>query len=509
MTSRAEPSEGRGRNAESRAEPAGAGEGVSSIRGTWVPQEYQKALLSVDAGIVLAAGALGSGKSDPGAALLGRWALRHPRRKNGRPTKWGVIGPDFSLIKLEQFERIAEVLRGLEGPRVIRRIVGGQNPTIELCHGQTIIGRSSTEPNRLRGHEFDGFWLDEAQNVEEKAFRIAVSRLRSSAATRVVITGSPEDSPDWVWKLLEGTHAGFNEVRARLIEEGSGLFAFRWSSRQNQANTAGVLGTVRAVLEATGPGLSAQELEGRFPGTPEAPANGVFDYAKAFVGEVALTPDEALPFVLSVDVGETVDFTWPSVLSRSGYVLAMERWNAGSPGVPRATFYGYLEDRVYDLALKWRVRYVVFDVAKAGKPVAQALERRFAKLPDGQRPRVVMVDTSSPRVKAGIVEAVGVALSNGGMKVPTAWKVGSDRREVAHVGQLRKELEELTAVSHGERRSFDHPSGGHDDGVVSLALAQHVLATAPQQAPGGVWKQPDLAARPKGPAVGGWRQPKV
>jgi hypothetical protein len=298
-------------------------------------------------------------------------------------------------------------------------------------------------------------------------------------------------------------------VRAKLIEEGSGLFAFRWSSRQNHANTAGVLGTVRAVLEATGPGLSAQELEGRFPGTPEAPATGVLDYGRAFVGEVALSVEEALPFVVAVDVGETVDFTWPSVVSRRGVVLHMERWNAGSPGVPRATFYGYLEDQVYDLAIKWRVRLVAFDVAKAGKPVAQTLERRFAKLPEGQRPRVVMVDTSAPRKKAEIVEALGVALSNAGLRVPSAWKVGSDRREVANVGQLRKELEELTATETGPgRRSFNHPPGGHDDGVVSLALAWNALTSAPPPVAGGTWSQPTLGNKP-GPAAGGWRQPTL
>lgn len=449
----------------------------------WEPQEHQAQLLSVDRGILLSAGALGSGKSEPGALKLLQWALKNPRRPDGRPTKWYVIGPDFSLIKQEQFEKILEHARRLRDAQVVKRVVGGQDPRIILCHDQVILGRSSTDPNRLRGHEVDGFWLDEAQNVEEKAFRIAVSRIRSTTAVRIVITGSPEDSPDWIWKLLSGEDDGYNKVRERLIEEGSGLWAFRWSTAMNKANKGAVVGVVRAILDASSSGASSQELEGRFPGTPEAPALGVINYGQAFVGEADLPISDLQPAVLGVDIGETVDFTWFTVLSSRGVVLAMERFNAGTPNVPRDTFYPYLEGRIVATAKRWRVKRVVIDIAKSGKAIHQNVVPKLGGV------TVEPFPTDAPGRKSAVIEALAVALGRGDVRIPSSWKSAEGGIAVDHVPQLRKEFEEFipTDVGQGKRR-WTHPDGGHDDGIVSLALAAHgILGRPPQRSDYSGW----------------------
>jgi hypothetical protein len=488
---------GQGNTLASRAQRAPIAEGVARVgvqrlpdgSPVWEPQEHQAALLAVDRGIILSAGALGSGKSEPGALRLLKWALKHPRRPDGRATRWYVIGPDFSLIKQEQFGKILEHARRLEGAQVVKRVVGGQDPRIILCHDQVILGRSSTDPQRLRGHEVDGFWLDEVQNVEEKAFRIAVSRIRSTTAVRIVLTGSPEDSPDWVWKLLSGEDEGYNTVRRRAIEEGSGVWAFRWSTAMNKTNMSGVVGVVRAILDASGKGLSAQELEGRFPGTAEAPSLGVIDYGRAFVGKITIPDAEALPFALGVDIGETVDFTWFTILSRRGVVLAMERFNAGSPGVPRATFYPYLEARIIDAAKRWRVQRVMIDIAKAGKPTWQNV---VPKLPGV---RVDGFPTDAPGKKSEVIEALSVALGRGDVKIPTAWSAAGRDVTVENVAQLRKEFEEFIPdeLGNGKRR-WRHPDGGHDDGIISLALAWHSVRSGPASNGGSLsgWTAPDL-----------------
>jgi hypothetical protein len=455
----------------------------------WEPQEHQAQLLAVDRGILLSAGALGSGKSEPGALRLLKWALRYPRRPDGRPTKWYVIGPDFSLIRQEQFGKILEHARRLEGAEVVKRVVGGQDPRITLCHDQMIIGRSSTDPNRLKGHEVDGFWLDEVQNVEERAFRIACSRIRSTTAVRIVLTGSPEDSPDWVWKLLSGEDEGYNNVRRRAIEEGSGVWAFRWSTNMNKTNTSGVVGVVRAILDASGKGFAAQELEGRFPGTAEAPSLGVIDYARSFVGKLAIPDAEALPYAMGVDIGETIDFTWFTFLSKRGVVLGMERFNAGSPGVPRATFYPYLENRIVDSAKKWRVQRVIIDIAKSGKPTWQNVTPRLPGV------RVDGFPTDAPGKKAEIIEALAVALGRSDVKVPSSWSAAGRDVNVEHVQQLRKEFEEFIAEELGNgKRRWRHPDGGHDDGIISLALAWHSVRSGPKNTGGSLsdWGAPDL-----------------
>lgn len=471
---------GRGFKAGAREARASVGDGIIPVPSSWVPHPYQAPLLTIDKGVIFASGALGSGKSEPGAKKLLTWALRYPRRADGRPTKWYAIGPDYSLIRQEQFGKILEHARRLEGVNVVKRVVYGIDPRIVLCHDQVILGRSGTDPDRLRGHEIDGFWGDEVQLWPERAFRIALSRLRSAQAVRVVLTGSPEDAPGWNWHLISGEHKGYNKLRAELLKGGSGFYCFRWASAQNTSNQGEVLGQIRAGLDASAEGVAAQELEGRYPGTHEAPSLAVLDYARAFVGRVDLAPTHVRPEVLGVDIGETEDFTWFTVLSGRGIVLTMERFNAGSPGVPRATFYPYLEERIASTAKAWRVSKVVIDTAKAGKPICQNVQGRL----EGSGILANGYPTDSPGKKSEAIEALSVALGRGDVKIPSRWRCDGREVEVAQVEQLRKEFQELVPheFAQGKRR-WTHPEGAHDDGVVSLALAWHGLSGV--ELPGG------------------------
>ncbi|MCW8138643.1 MAG: hypothetical protein KIT58_07040, partial [Planctomycetota bacterium] len=465
---------GRGNSAATRAPRAALASGVAAIETAWQPHDYQAPLLTLDQGLIVAVGALGSGKSEPGALKLLQWALRHPRRADGRPTKWYAIGQDFSLLRQEQFGKILEHARRLKlpgGASVVKRVVYGIDPRIVLLHDQVIMGRSSTDPDRLRGHEVDGFWGDEIQAWTERAFRIAISRTRSAAATRVVLTGSPEDSPGWIWHLISGEHKGYNRLRAELKRSGSGVFVFRWSSASNRANREGVLGAIRAVMDASAHGVAAQELEGRFPGTHESPLLGEIDYAPAFARrEVELDPSRVVGQSMGVDVGETQDFSWVSILSPDGVLLYQDRFNVSTPGVPRSRFYPYLEDVVVKLVDRWKVETVVIDVAKAGAGVAQHLALRLAG-----RARVVGYDTGAGTKKADAIEILGTAMSRGDVVVSERWKAGGEKVEVRFVDVLAKELSELAPKDTGKRRTWDHPPGGHDDGPVSLALAYHGL----------------------------------
>lgn len=468
---------GRGFTAGGREADAAVAGGVGALPTEWAPHDYQARLLTLDAGVILAIGALGSGKSEPGALKLIQWALRHPRRADGRPTKWYAIGPDFSLIRQEQFGKLLEHCRRIKLPgvgRIVRRVTYGIDPRIVLMHGQVILGRSATDPDRLRGHEIDGFWGDEVQEWDEKAFRIAFSRLRSAAAIRVVLTGSPEDTPGWLWHMISGKHAGYNALREQLAKDGTGFYAFRWRSSQNTANQAGVLGALRSVMEATAGTTAAQELEGRFPGTHEAPLlMGEIDYAPAMVERLELAETQAVGYSLGVDVGETRDFSWLTVISREGVVLFMDRFNVSTPGVPRERFYPYLERRAEQVARRWGCKVVVVDTSRAGKGVAEHLAIAL-----GAAATVIGVDTGAGNTKSDLIEVAGTAMSRGDLRVPERWVVtGKDPVEVKWVDYLRKELSELQPHEVRKGRRWDHPPGGHDDGPVSLSLAYHGLSS--------------------------------
>jgi hypothetical protein len=462
---------GRGNKDERTAPRVAPVRGTAKLVTKFVAHDAQRPMLAVERGIIMSSGALGSGKSEPGSLMLLRWALRYPRREDGQPTQWYAIAPDFRRIRRELFKKLLGHCRKLP-VNVVKRVTFGLDPKIVLCHGQTIYGASANDPDRLRAYEIDGAWWDEIEQIPEKAFRIGTSRLRSTDAIRIVMTGSPEDAPSWNWNLISGESERHNKIRQQLLESGSGFWCFRWASAENKSNDPGVLGTVRAVLEASEEGISVQELEGRYPGTHEAPTVGVVDYQKAFVASLPLNAREATPAVLGVDVGETHDYTWLTVLGKTGVVLYMERWNADSPSMQRGTFYLDADKRIREVATLFRVPVVVIDIAKAGKPVSQYLAAGLES-----KAKVESYATDAVGKKVAAIEALMVALSRGDVKVPLKW-IAPDGTEhvVNEVSQLRKEFSELIRKDVGQgKRQFHHPQGGHDDGIVSLALALHGL----------------------------------
>jgi hypothetical protein len=489
---------GRGNKAADRSDLATVLDGVAQLATEWRPWPAQEHMLGATAGIIMSTGALGSGKSEPGAFMLLRWALRNPRREDGRPTKWYAIGPDFGRLRSEQMPKILEHARRIVGVDVVKRVTVGMDPKIVLIHDQQIVFRSASDADRLRGHEIDGFWIDEAQLVSEEAFRIAVSRVRSSRKFRIVITCSPEDVPSWNWHLISGESVPHNELRRTLIETGTGFFCYRWRSEDNLANQGEVLASVRAVMDTSSPIVAAQELEGRYPGTHEAPTSGALDFTRAFVGTARLRHEDTRAAVLGVDLGMSEDFTWFTILSRTGYVLAMERFNASTPGFTTKGFYPKVEELIVGRVLDWQIPVVKIDSAMHGVGTVQHLERELAG-----RAKVVGYRTSSPGRKAEAIEALGGALARLSIRIPSTWidPTGGEHR-VEFVDYLRKELSELVVTQKDGYRTFDHPSGGHDDGVVSLALAFQGLESRPEvdlspwfkknkfQVPGSKWATP-------------------
>lgn len=499
---------GRGYSHGSRAELAiTTAKRTARITTKWKPQPFQRKVLACERGIVFAIGGIGSGKSEAAALRLLMWALRNPRRADGNPTTWFVIGPEFSLIRKEQFSKILAHCRRLKElgyGAIVKRVVYGQHPKIVLRDGQVLLGIGGDHYKRMEGHEAEGFWQDEAQRQPKQAFTTALSRLRSADTIRGVISASPEDSPGWLWKAIDGKDPKVNKLRAKLAAVGAGVRIFRVASRENTANKGDVLDVISAAFEADDENLVEQKIRGRFPGTPEAPSLGTLDFGRAFVERVTLSPDAGRVEVLAVDIGETKDFTWFAGVSKRCVTLYQERFNAGSPGVPRETFYPYTEDRIIATAQRLGASAIVIDIGKAGKPIAQNIARRLANT----KTRVISYDTSAPGKKADAIGGLALAMSRGDWTVPEVWVDSKGvEHKVAHVAQLAKEFQELVRSETPKGKpAYDHPPGGHDDGVTAHALAHHVLTT--QKPSGGgasaSWDAPNLGDSMFGGSGGGY-----
>lgn len=443
----------------------------------WRPQQHQEPVLGHDTGVDILVGGVGSGKSDVGAFKFLRWVFQHPRRKDGRPTQGLILGKDFRNAGDSQFLKLREQVARLDLPagRVIVKELGpglDHPPTLFFSNGVRVCAFTGKDTNATRSYEADFLWADEAEEMDALSFVTALGRLRSAEAVRAIATSNPAGG-GWIYPMLAGDYPEWDEIR-----EANDVRFFRWASRQNKFNDPKVMRTLRAAYRATSPGLELQELGGRFLGTAEAPGSQILQYVRAFVGKVALKPGRERAVVVGADLGKSEDFVWLTAANVAGVVLAQDRFNMTEVDVSEDAYWPFVADRLIQFAVTWGASRINLDLARGGDQFAAMLRgilqaRKIAI-------EVVGVDTSSPGKRTDLLEALSMAIGMGRWTVPTAWELeGQSAVSVAHVETLRVEFKRLQKRMHGSQARYAHPTGGHDDGIVSNALAWNGLATRP------------------------------
>lgn len=457
---------------------------ILEIVSSWRPKPMQEPVLENDAGIDVVVTGVGGGKTQIAAEKALRWAIELPGSSGL------ILGPDLNQVTDILFETFLEHARLLSVPAdaLVLDVTRGQDPRIVMWNGTVIYGRSGTDPDRLRNYGFHWMWMDEAAVQREAAFAIGIQRQRSAERIRAIVTTSPR--PGWIWRVVSGEDPAYSELRRTTPTR-----VHRWDSSENDSNNAEVLAGVSAALEAVSPGMATQDVKGLFLGTREAPGTGPIMWEPAFCGPVVLKSGESRrAHVVGIDLGKTEDYMWATGLNGSGLAIAMDRWNANEVEVPLAQYWHYSRKRAAQFVRTHGATVVVVDTAKGGDQFAAALREEL-----GPSFVVIEVATDSPGKKSGIIEAVGMAMPLGKVRVPSSWKAASDTAPtpVAHVEKLRMEFLKLQVTALGDRRRFDHPAGGHDDGVVSLALAWHGLLARPAAREGwiGAPTQPSTTRR--------------
>jgi phage terminase large subunit-like protein len=113
-----------------------------------------------------------------------------------------------------------------------------------LVNGTTILWRSATEPDRLRGINAGWAWVDEAASIDHEVWLVLLGRLRR-APERAWITTTPVGAQHWTAKLeAEGAHL----VRAATRENKASAGRTGAKISQRKVPTA-VIDDYRAALD--------------------------------------------------------------------------------------------------------------------------------------------------------------------------------------------------------------------------------------------------------------------
>jgi predicted phage terminase large subunit-like protein len=134
---------------------------------------------------------------------------------------------------------------GIVDPAEVKR---SAPPSLRLRTGAEVLFRSADEPDRLRGPNLSGVWLDEASLMSEDVFTIAIGRLREQGEQGwLSATFTPKGRLHWTFET-------FATGRPNTA-------LFRCCTGDNPFLPPHFEATVRAQYTSA---LSAQELEGEF-----------------------------------------------------------------------------------------------------------------------------------------------------------------------------------------------------------------------------------------------------
>lgn len=176
------------------------------------------------------------------------WIGAYDLIRRSRPGRLYLISaPTYPMLQDSSIRSFESIARQLHFLRDLRLSAGTARAV--LGNGAEVIFRSADDPNRLRGPNLSGAWLDEAGDMDEEAYLIAIACLREGGQQGwLSATFTPRGRQHWTYRVFG------QEDRADTV-----LFTAR--TRDNPFNPAGFEDTLRNQYTSA---FAEQELAGRF-----------------------------------------------------------------------------------------------------------------------------------------------------------------------------------------------------------------------------------------------------
>ena len=181
----------------------------------------------------------GAGKTRTAAETLAFWAITQPS------TRWLVSAPTYGDLTSVCFEGESGLLNVI--PPELVETYNKTDVEITLINGSLIKGITAEKPERFRGPQFHGGWLDElaAWKRAEVAFDLLMFGMRLGSRPRLICTTTPK--PNAI-------------IRNLLKREGQDVSLTRASTYANLANLAPTFRD--QILRYEGTTIGRQEIHG-------------------------------------------------------------------------------------------------------------------------------------------------------------------------------------------------------------------------------------------------------
>lgn len=153
-----------------------------------------------------------------------------------------AIAPTYGMLKDASFRSFMELAEQMHFIRNVNR----SDLRVTLGNGAEVLFRSADEPERLRGPNLSGVWLDEASVMQEDAYSIVIACLREGGEQGFLsATFTPKGKQHWTYKVFAADSPDVELFHARTLdnpflpEEFHSALAAQYTSHMSQQELEG------------------------------------------------------------------------------------------------------------------------------------------------------------------------------------------------------------------------------------------------------------------------------
>ena len=360
------------------------------------------------------------GKSLLGLNLALYWGF------NEAPCKILWVSPVYSQANKVQ----KELYKAVNPSGLIKNCNFSEN-YIELQNGTEIIFRSAERYDNIRGYTFDYGILDEAAFMKGEAYFEAIRPTLAVKGKKVLFLSTPKGK-NWFYDLYN----------LGLTDDNKNYKSYKGSSYDTPYISEEEINDAKRTLPE---GVFRQEFMAEFlDGGGEVFSNinkNTFDKFTSKEGKV----------FCGIDLGRLEDYTVATFMDSQGKVIDVYRKNQ--------TDWGTL---VNDLVTKLKEHDAVglIEVNSIGDVIYEQIKKKY---------RNIHPFVTNNKTKQEIIEGLILDFNEGNIHIPS--------RDL--FSPLYDELEYFTYDYNPKTRSikYGHPTGLHDDCVISLALTNYCKKT--------------------------------
>ena len=336
----------------------------------------------------------------------------------------------ITSLTYKQTKKIKKLIqKGLKGSGVIASTDGERN-SITLINGTEIIFASVHNPDSMLGEDIDFMFCDEAARYKEETFNATLKPMLFTRGKKCFLISTPKGK-NWFYKLFM---YGKDELNKRYE-------SFKGKQTDNPFGNKDELADAKRTLPKA---LYEQEYEAKFvDGGGDVFSN--VDNCATLLRFPA--KDSSIDYYAGVDVARKEDYTVVTIIGSDGKVYAIHRYNG--------TRWSDIADKVAAVLKHWNCKKSLVEINGVGDVFFELLKDRYDNIEEW---------LTSNKSKQQIIEELILAFQDAEIEIPSEELFQYLVEELSDFG---------FEYSAKTRNIFYAARTGHDDCVMSLAMANH------------------------------------